>query len=58
MPSRPSTSSIKKTTPTTFEDKDEDYSNISILLLDMVEDQFHRYVPYSPFVFRLLLSNY
>src|SRR6266487_1854004 len=30
------------------EDEDEDYSNNSILLLDMIEAQFYRYVPYSP----------
>jgi hypothetical protein len=32
------------------EDEDEDYSDKSILLLDMIEAQFHRYEPYSPFL--------
>jgi hypothetical protein len=39
------------------EDEDEDYSDGSLLLLDMIEGQFHRYIPYSPFACRLLLSN-
>jgi hypothetical protein len=29
------------------EDEDEDYSNGSLLLLDMIKGQFHRYVPCS-----------
>jgi len=28
------------------EDEEEDYSDGSLLLLDMIEGQFHRYVPY------------
>jgi len=39
------------------EDEDEDYSDGSLLLLDMIEGQFHRCVPYSLFACRLLLSN-
>jgi len=39
------------------EDEDEDYSDNSILFLDMIQEQFHRYVPCSSFVCRLLLSN-
>jgi hypothetical protein len=39
------------------EDEDEDYSDGSLLLLDMVEGQFNRCVPYSLFACRLLLSN-
>ena len=39
------------------EDEDEDYSDGSLLLLDMIEGQFQRCVPYSLFACRLLLSN-
>ena len=39
------------------EDEDEDYSDGSLLLLDMIEGQFQRCVPCSPFACRLLLSN-
>jgi hypothetical protein len=39
------------------EDEDEDYSNGSLLLLDIIEGQFDRYIPYSLFACRLLLSN-
>ena len=39
------------------EDKDEDYSDGSLLLLDMIEGQFDRCVPYSLFACRLLLPN-
>jgi hypothetical protein len=38
-------------------DKEEDYSDGSLLLLDMIEGQFDRCVPYSPFACRLPLSN-
>ena len=39
------------------EDEDEDYSDGSLLLLDMIDDQFDWYVPYSYLAYRLLLSN-
>jgi hypothetical protein len=39
------------------EDEDEDYSDGSLLLLDMIEGQFDRCVPYSLSACRLLLSN-
>jgi hypothetical protein len=39
------------------EDEDEDYSDGSLLLLDMIEGQFDRCVPYSLLACRLLLSN-
>ena len=39
------------------EDEDKDYSDGSLLLLDMIEGQFQRCVPYSLFACRLLLSN-
>jgi hypothetical protein len=39
------------------EDEDEDYSDSSNNLLGMIEDQFHRCVPHSLFVCRLLLLN-
>jgi hypothetical protein len=39
------------------EDEDKDYSNGSLLLLDMIEGQFDRCVPYSLSACRLLLSN-
>lgn len=39
------------------EDEDEDYSDGSLLLLDMIEGNFHRWVPYSLLACRLLLSN-
>jgi hypothetical protein len=39
------------------EDEDEDYSDGSLLLLDMIEDQFDRYVLYSLLAYRFLLSN-
>jgi hypothetical protein len=38
-------------------DKEEDYSDGSLLFLDMIEGQFDRCVPYSPFACRLPLSN-
>jgi len=38
------------------EDEDEDYSDGSILLLDLIEGNFHRWVPH-PLACRLLLSN-
>ena len=39
------------------EDEDEDYSDGSLHLLDMIEGNFHRWVPYSLLACRLLLSN-
>jgi hypothetical protein len=39
------------------EDEDEDYSDGSLLLLDMIEGNFHRWVPYHLLACRLLLSN-
>ena len=40
------------------EDEDEDYSDGSLFLLDMIEGQFDRYVPYPLFACYLLLSNH
>jgi len=40
------------------EDEDEDYEDSTTNLLNMIEDQFYRCVPYSLFVYRLLLVNY
>ena len=40
------------------EDEDEDYSDGSLLLLDMIEGQFHRCVAYSLLPWRLLRSNH
>jgi len=39
------------------EDEDEDYSDGSLLLLDMIEGNFHRWVPQSLLACCLLLSN-
>jgi hypothetical protein len=35
------------------EDEDEDYEDSTIILLDMIKDQFNRCVPYSLIVYRL-----
>lgn len=43
--------------PDESEDEDEDYGDGSLLLLDMIEGQFDRCVPYSLFACRSLLSN-
>ena len=39
------------------EDEEEDYSDGSLLLLDMIEGNFRRWVPHSLLACRLLLSN-
>jgi hypothetical protein len=40
------------------EDEDEDYSDGSRLLLDMIEGNFHRWVLYPLLAYRRLLSNH